>query len=137
MEFWRTTLTTSSPRKGSSAKGGFTLVEVVMALALAGGALILVLGANRASLRRCTEARAEARLESRIETKLEEISLGLELGVRGELPGMPGWRWESVRSGSRVAGLKHLKLTTLSVFRPDGGKGMERRVITYAGEKSR
>jgi prepilin-type N-terminal cleavage/methylation domain-containing protein len=117
----------------SLKKGGFTLIEVVVALAIAAGALVLILGANAANLRRSALARSAAELEPKIESKLTEILVKAEKGTRGEIAGLPGWRWESARAIAHVANLKGLRQTNLSVFRPDGSKALEQFVITFEG----
>jgi prepilin-type N-terminal cleavage/methylation domain-containing protein len=107
------------------SKGGFTLIEVMVALAIAGGALILILSANNASLRRSVEADERARVERAAESKLEEFALGREPGWQGNLTGMPGWRWSAVRESSFVVPLKRLKQVTFRVQRPDGSTELE------------
>ena len=48
-------------KKKADKERGFTLIEVLVALGIAGGALLLVLSANNGSLRKSVGARAESR----------------------------------------------------------------------------
>ncbi len=122
-------------RKSRSA--GFTLVEVLVALGIAGGTLVLVLSSNNASLRQSLSAREEVRLERAAESKFEECVLGLEPASRGELTGLEGWSWEAVRAPTHVADLKHLKRVTFYVYRPDGSRALERTALVHAWERAR
>jgi type II secretion system protein I len=107
------------------AERAFTLIEVLVALAIAGGALILILSANNASLRRSVEANERARVELAAESKLDEFLLGREPGGQGEMDGMPGWRWSVVREPSFSVPLKKLRQVTYRVARPDGSVALE------------
>jgi prepilin-type N-terminal cleavage/methylation domain-containing protein len=73
---------------------GFTLVEVLVALAIAGGSLILILSANAASLRKSVRARVAERLQRAAESKFAELKTGAERAGSGTLPGFPGHRWD-------------------------------------------
>lgn len=106
-------------------EAGFTLIEVMVALAIAAGSLVLVLGANNANLRRSVEARGELRLSRAIESQFEACLLGAEVAVAGDIEGFVGWRWEIYRSPSLLAELKTLKRVTFAVWRPEGGKALE------------
>jgi prepilin-type N-terminal cleavage/methylation domain-containing protein len=110
---------------------GFTLIEVLVALAVAGGALILILSANNASLRRSVESDERARVERAAESKLEEFAMGREPGWQGNLTGMPGWRWNAVREPSFTVPLKRLKKVTFHVYRPDGSMELEWKRYQY------
>lgn len=108
-----------------SRDAGFTLVEVLVALGIAGGALVLVLSANNASLKRSREAREDLRTVRSAESKYEECVLGIERALAGELEGLPGWRWEVFRTPRHVVGLKRLHEVRFVVYRPEGGKVFE------------
>ncbi len=96
------------------------MIEVLVALGIAGGALILVLSANNASLRRSVGARGDLRVLRAVESKHEELLLGLDRSLSGELEGLPGWKWEVFRSATYLAHLKRLKRMDFVAYRPDG-----------------
>jgi len=104
---------------------GFTLIEVLVALGIAGGALLLVLSANNASLRRSAGSREDLRLVRAAESKYEEIVLGFDRSLSGELEGLPGWRWEVFRTKTYVSQLKKMKHLQFVVYRPDTSKAFE------------
>jgi len=95
-------------RVRSRRAGGFTLIEILVALGIAGSALLLVLSANNASLRRSVGAREDLRLLRASESKYEEVLSGIEKGASGDLEGAAGCRWEVFRAKTHVAGLKKL-----------------------------
>jgi prepilin-type N-terminal cleavage/methylation domain-containing protein len=124
----------SSSTGSAASRGhddGFTLVEVMVALAIAGGSLVLILTANNASLRRSVESNERARVELAAESKLDEILLGMEPGWQGDMPGMPGWRWSLVREPTFALPLKKLRQMTFRVFRPDGSAALEWKRLQY------
>ena len=104
---------------------GFTLIEVMVALGIAAGALLLVLSANNGSLRKSVGARENFRTIRAAESKYEECALGIERGVSGELDGLPGWRWELFRTVTYVAQLKRMRQIQFIVYRPGGPKAFE------------
>jgi prepilin-type N-terminal cleavage/methylation domain-containing protein len=104
---------------------GFTLIEVLVALGIAAGALLLLLSANNGSLRKSMGAREDLRVLRSAESKYEECLLGIEPGVSGELGGLEGWRWEVFRNTTYVAQLKKLKRVQFVVYRPEGQKAFE------------
>ena len=115
--------------RSSAGEGGFTLIEVLVALAIAGGALVLILSANNASLRRSADARFRIDLERAAETKLSEWIVGAEKDVTGELPSFEGHRWEIRSLAEPVASLRKLRRITLQVYGPGGARVHEHRVL--------
>jgi len=107
---------------------GFTLIEVMVALAVAGGTLVLVLSANAASLRRSAEAGHRARLERAAEGKLAEWCAGIETAREGALAGFDGHRWEIREEADRAGGLKRLRRVTLVVR---GDAVLERSILLH------
>jgi type II secretion system protein I len=91
------------------AERGFTLIEVLVALAIASGALILILSANGASLRKSVSARVSERLERIAESKFSEWRLGAERASQGELPEFPGHTWEVRTAREDMAPLRKLR----------------------------
>ena len=116
---------------------GFTLAEVLVALGITAGSLILLLSANNESLRRSLRSRHAARMEQLCESKLDEISSGAERSRHGELAGMPGVTWDVDRSRAGVEGLEGLERVTLRVR---GAAGNEIRTYTlfcYSGRSAK
>ena len=103
---------------------GFTLIEVLVALAIAGGALVLILSANGASLKKSVGARLSERLERAAETKFAEWKSGAERASEGPLAGFDGHRWEIRTSREDLARLRKLVRIRFSVTAP-GGRVLE------------
>ena len=102
------------------ADRGFTLIEVLVALAVAGGALVLVLSANGASLRKSVRARLDGRLQRAAESKFAEWQIGAERASDGALPGFDRHRWEVRTAREDLGGLKKLSRITFTVTGPEG-----------------
>lgn len=114
-----------SSRPLPEGRGGFTLIEVLVALGIAGGSLVLVLSAVNGSQRRSVQAQEDLSVVRAAEDELEECLLGMEGATAGDLRGKPGWTWEVLRIPTQVAGLKKLRRFTFVVRRPDGSKAFE------------
>ena len=102
------------------AERAFTLVEVLVALAIAGGALILILSANGASLRKSVEARISERLQRAAESKFSEWKAGAERASEGPLAGFADHRWEVRTAREDLAPLRRLTRIHFSVSGPSG-----------------
>jgi prepilin-type N-terminal cleavage/methylation domain-containing protein len=113
------------PGRDPSAAAGFTLIEVLVALAIASGALVLILCATTTSLRRGARARLEARLERASESKLSEWLAGAERYAQGSLAGFDGHRWEVQDHAELLAPIRTLRRVTLTVRGPDGERVLE------------
>ena|SRR5882672_497360 len=87
---------------------GFTLVEVLVALAIAGGALLLLISSSIASFRKCTETRTRERLLRVSESKFAEYKVGAERMTSGSLPGHPTHSWAVRTSHEDLAPLQKL-----------------------------
>ncbi len=94
---------------------GFTLLEILVALAIAAGALVLVTAAVAESLKRSATADVEGRLERAAESKLAEWASGLESRREGALTGFDGHRWE-IRTSAEPGAVKRLQRATLRVY---------------------
>jgi prepilin-type N-terminal cleavage/methylation domain-containing protein len=99
---------------------GFTLIEVMVALAIAGGALVLLLSANGASLRKSVHARLEERLQRAAESKFAEWRAGVDKSTEGPLQGFDGHRWEVRTAREEVSALKKLIRINFTVTGPSG-----------------
>jgi len=116
---------------------GFTLVEVMVALAVAAGSLALLLSANGGSLRKSVHARLDERLERAAESRLDLWQSGADRSMEGPLEGFDGHRWE-LRSTSEPHGaLRNLRRVTLTVTNPGSTRILERSVLRHASEDLR
>lgn len=98
---------------------GFTLVEVIVALAIAGGALVLLLSANQASLRKSVHATQEAAVLRAAETAFDAYRSGAEDATEGGLMGMPGWTWKVRATKAEIGTVESLQHLTFAVYSPD------------------
>jgi type II secretion system protein I len=114
---------------------GFTLIEVLVALAIASGALILILSANGASMRKSVQARLSERLERAAESKLAELSAGAERANEGMLAGFDGHRWEIRARREDGGSLKKLSRITFKVTGP-GGTVLEWQQLRHLSEEA-
>ena len=117
----------------SRADRGFTLIEVMVALAVAGRALVLVLSANSASLRKSVQARLDERLERAAESRFSEWQLGAERASEGPLAGFDTHRWEVRVARLDLASLRRLSRVTFTVTGP-AGKVLEWTILRDAAE---
>ena len=102
------------------AEKGFTLVEVLVALAIAGTALVLILSANGASMRKSVDARLSERLQRAAESKFAEWKAGAERAPEGLLAGFADHHWEVRTAREDVAPLRKLVRLRFSVTGPSG-----------------
>jgi prepilin-type N-terminal cleavage/methylation domain-containing protein len=118
---------------------GFTLVEVMVALGIAGGALVLLLSANRESLRRSVGSRAQALLEQLAQSKLDELKQDLEKRRSGEFPGLAGYTWDAAEESGAIEGVKELHRIALRVRDPNRRiiRSMETLVYRPKAERDR
>ncbi len=99
---------------------GFTLLEVLAALMVAGVALTCILEIEVQAQRNAGRARAWRKAVTLAESKLQEVLAGLEPGTSGDFPGMEGWTWSATREP--FPGRPGLFRVVLEVRFP-GGKG--------------
>lgn len=99
---------------------GFTLIEVIIALAIASGSLILLLAASQESLHRGIRSRENTKVIELSESKLDEISCGSETETSGLFRALPGWSWKLDRSPASVEGLERMETLVLRAFDPQG-----------------
>jgi prepilin-type N-terminal cleavage/methylation domain-containing protein len=125
--------TTLAPSARRRRRGGFTLVEVLVALAIASGALVLILSAATGSLRRTVHAGLSTRLERAAESRLADWQSGADRSTSGPLAGFLDHRWEIRTLPEPVSSLRGLRRVTLAVQGPDGRKVLEWSVLAYGG----
>lgn len=97
---------------------GFTLIEVIVALAIAATALILIVSANQDAMRRGVASRRAETVERLVESKLDEIKCGLETRSSGDFEDMQGWSWSVRRRRAEIADLRSLDVLTFKVYEP-------------------
>lgn len=105
-----------------SLEHGFTLIEVLVALAVAAGALVLIFSANGASLRRSQRARLDEKILRLAESQLAQWRIGADEATEGALVGFDRYRWEIRSHSERLDGIPGLRRATLTVLDPDGGR---------------
>ncbi len=105
-------------------RGGFTLLEVLAALMVAGVALTCLVEIEVQGQRNAGRARAFRRAVTLARSKLQEVVAGLEPESSGEFEGMEGWTWSVEKEP--FPGRPGLFRVVLEVRFP-GGKG-ERKV---------
>lgn len=97
----------------------FTLIEVIVALAIASGALIMLLSVNSACLQKSVHARQARTLDQSCESALDQWLCGDRKAGRGDLDGMPGWRWEVRVDQQGAFELKGVHRVTLTAYGPE------------------
>src|SRR5688572_12315249 len=118
-------------------EGGFTLVEILIALAIASGSLILILSSNVASLKRSVQSRMQERLDRAAESQLAEWLAGIESAREGSLWGFDGHRWEIRSTPNGLSPLRMMKRVTLRVLAPDGSEILEWSTLRHERQEAR
>ena len=99
-------------RAKASRAGGFTLLEVMAALMIAGVSLTWLLQSQSSSIEGAGRTRDLRQATLLAGAKLRELAAGIEQSPAGELEERPGWRWEVLREAVEgVAGVERLVLT--------------------------
>jgi len=80
-------------KKVVSKNKGFTLLEVVAALFVAGVALTCLVSIETSSIKRDGKAKAKRQALILARKKLEEIKLGISSEGSGEFEGMEAYKW--------------------------------------------
>jgi len=119
-----------------SVKRGFTLIEVIVALAICSGALLMLASVSNESLRRSVHARQQAMLNEACRNRLAEYACGADPDREGEFSDLPGWRWQVQIEAVPMDDISGLERVTLSAWASDGS-GPERRmaVLRYRPEE--
>ncbi len=95
---------------GQGNSKGFTLLEVLAALFVAGVALTCLIEIQASSIRRDGRAKAERLALTLARKKLEEIKLGISGEGSGEFEGFEKFKWSARREPFRF-GLSRLVVT--------------------------
>ena len=120
----------------TNAANGFTLIEVIVALAVCASSFILLLSANQASLSRSLRARQSAILEEAVESKIQEIRTGIESNSSGTLENLPGYSWQMTTMPSDTDGLQGVEEITLRFSAQQSSAASTRTVTFYRFNKS-
>jgi type II secretory pathway pseudopilin PulG len=96
------------------SSAGFTLLEVILALGIAGGGLVLVVSACNEGLRRTIRADMSQQLDELCERKLNEILAGAEQAVQGPCAQRDTWLWK-LETEMTEAGALRLERLHLSI----------------------
>lgn len=115
-------------------RSGFTLVEVMVALGIAAGALVLLLSANRESLRRSVSARSHAMLDQLAQSKLDELRLGLDQNHSGSFAELPGYQWDFTEEHQELEGVNSLNRIELRVRNSEGRNVQVLQALVYRPE---
>jgi type II secretion system protein I len=99
---------------------GFTLVEVMVALGITAGALILLLSANRNVLQRSMRARDRIQVERACESKLDEVLSGAETSMNGQFERLAGYAWSIQQETAELESVTKLQRVTFQVNGPSG-----------------
>lgn len=112
---------------------GFTLIEVIVALAIAATAMVLLLSVNHESLARSFSSRERARVTDAAQSKWESINAGLETGSQGTFDSLPGWVWSVHKEDQRLDALKSIERTTFQVVSPSGIVKLHWEALRFKG----
>lgn len=74
---------------------GFTLIELVLAVALVGGSFMSLLFLRTSAVEKAGRFNMERRVQRLAQEKLDEIVYGLETATAGEFEEEPDWTWEA------------------------------------------
>src|SRR5689334_17459789 len=99
----------------SSHRRGFTLIEVIVALAIAGGSMILLLSACRHSMQRSLRAQQLLIASHLAESAADELLLSKDGVLSGGFPQHPGWSWAAQLTPASVEDVAGLERMVLSV----------------------
>ena len=92
-----TTRSTRSFRKSRRSRRGFTLLEVLAALLIAGIMLTYLLQSETDSIRSANRTRDLRAATILAQAKLQELVAGIEGEGAGSFEDRPGWRWMATR----------------------------------------
>jgi len=115
--------------KVGTARSGFTLLEVMAALAIVAIALTVLLVERNVAVQRTSRTNDRRVAMQLAEEKLNELVLGLETGSAGDFEDPPNFRWsaeekiELVDAEGRVEGyLRRIEVTVHFPVRETDGK---------------
>ena len=102
-----------------NGRKGFTLLEVIVALALMGSVLVgslLAFSSHRSQLS-MAEKRIEAtRIADDLVSRLSSSQGGMPVGVRGTIAGKPNWVWQTSSVGTTTLATVQLQVLRLQIL---------------------
>ena len=122
--------------KSTRSKSGFTLLEVMIALAIIAGALVVILHCHLIGVNLANRVKGISLASLLAQEKMEEIEmeLALEEGEEeGDFEEYPGFQWRVVVSRAELfeEEIEVLKKATVTVCWFDGRDGQELEVVSY------
>ncbi len=105
-----------------NTKRGLTLLEVIVALVLMGGVVVstlLAFSTHRRQLALATERIEATRLADTLLSQLRGRRGGIPLERFGEVPGKPGWFWQTRSVGRAVLADVPMRVIRFEIRRRD------------------
>lgn len=90
-------------------RNAFTLIEVLVALAISASAMILLILGNNGSMKSSASSQSVERVGRFLHSKISQIAVGEEGVKDGVIDGCVGWRWRSFIESVELKDLKGLK----------------------------
>ena len=98
---------------------GFTMIEVLIALAIVSSALVILITTNQSAIKQSIRSRLSVDLNGVCESKLDELMLlGKDAPLSGRFKSLNGWQWRLRKKKQKAKGLLGLKRWTLKVYTP-------------------
>ncbi len=91
---------TTSKRENASRRGkaarvaGFTLIELVLAVGLMGGAFMSLLFLRTSAISQASKYNLDRKIQRVAQEKLDEVVFGVEEATSGTIEDEPTWQWE-------------------------------------------
>ncbi|MCD5390668.1 type II secretion system minor pseudopilin GspI [candidate division NPL-UPA2 bacterium] len=122
--------------KGTRSKTGFTLLEVMIALAIIAGALVVILHSHILGVNLANRVKGTSLASLLAQKRMEEIKMeGFpeEGEEEGDFEEHPGFRWRSVVSNAEVfeEEVEELRKVTVIISWFDGRDELELEVVSY------
>mgnify|MGYP000602934019 CR=1 FL=1 len=114
---------------------GFTLIEVLVALAIAAGGLILLLSGNNASLRSSVAAATSERMSRFLNQKADALALGIDTAASGTIPDFPSWHWRAIEENPELDDLPVKRISVRA--QSNAGHEIQCSVLIYRRIKDR
>jgi general secretion pathway protein I len=117
-------------------KGGFTLLEVMVALAILSAALVVIFSQQARSIAQGNEARITTKAALLAQERMAGLIVEQRLGSgneEGEVKdGIPAFKWKQMVEESNMEGMKKL---TIIVLWKEGEKERDVRFVTYVASQ--
>lgn len=112
---------------------GFSLIEVVLAMLILGGAIVTLLEIQDRGIDQATRSRNLRFARMLAQEQLESVVLGLEEGSGGESETYPGLSWSRANDERTVIGDRKVLRVKVTVRFPDPARpdGNETSLVSY------